>query len=247
MSFDIDGERDHLDRIAADSWYAKGANAAMVLHCAEIWRRSWRGNSCLELGSAEGLMTTTLAEVFSDLTIVDGSEAFCADLRRRFPTATVVCSLFEEFCPDRRYDVIVMGHVLEHVVDPRGLLSVARDWLADRALIYAAVPNANSIHRQAAVLMGLLQEEHALNDTDRHQGHRRVYDPETFRTEFRAAGYHIEMFGGFWLKPLSNSQIEAHWSAEMLDAFMRLGERYPDIAAEISVVASPGGASRSKS
>jgi hypothetical protein len=32
----------------------------------------------------------------------------------------------------------------------------------------------------------------------------------------------------------------------MLDAFMQLGERYPDIAAEIYVVASPDGASPSK-
>ena len=61
------------------------------------------------------------------------------------------------------------------------------------------------------------------------------------------AGYRIEIFGGYWIKPISNAQIDAQWSAEMLDAFMRLGERYPDIAAEIYVVASPDGASRSKS
>lgn len=246
MSFDIDREREDLTRIAADSWYSKGANAAMVRHCARIRRRLWRGNSCLELGPAEGLMTATLAEVFPDLTIVDGSEVFCADLRRRYQTAAVICSLFEEFRPDRRFDTIVMGHVLEHVADPRVLLTTAREWLADGALVYAAVPNARSVHRQAAVLMGLLEEEHALNDTDQHHGHRRVYDPEAFRADFLAAGYRIEVFGGYWLKPLSNSQIDTQWSADMLDAFMLLGERYPDIAAEIYVVASLGDGPRSQ-
>jgi hypothetical protein len=47
----------------------------------------------------------------------------------------------------------------------------------------------------------------------------------------------IEFFGGYWLKPLSNQQIEENWTPSMLDVFMRLGERYPDIAGEIYVVA----------
>ena len=37
---------------------------------------------------------------------------------------------------------------------------------------------------------------------------------------------------------LSNSQIEAHWSPAMIEAFMTLGENYPDIAGEIYALAS---------
>jgi hypothetical protein len=32
--------------------------------------------------------------------------------------------------------------------------------------------------------------------------------------------------------------METAWTAEMLEAFMQLGERYPDIASEIYVIAS---------
>ena len=39
------------------------------------------------------------------------------------------------------------------------------------------------------------------------------------------------------MKPLSNAQIESQWTPQMLEAFFQLGERYPDIAAEIYVVA----------
>ena len=39
------------------------------------------------------------------------------------------------------------------------------------------------------------------------------------------------------MKPLANSQLESWFSEEMIDAFMILGERYPDIAGEIYVVA----------
>ena len=50
----------------------------------------------------------------------------------------------------------------------------------------------------------------------------------------------IELFGGYWMKPLSNRQLEAHWTPAMIEAFMQLGERYPDIAGEIYVLASAG-------
>ena len=86
--------------------------------------------------------------------------------------------------------------------------------------------------------MGLLQAEDELNELDKHHGHRRVFNPESFRQAFYQSGYNIDYFGGYWLKPVSNSQIEANWTAEMLEAFMKLGERYPDIAGEIYVVAS---------
>jgi 2-polyprenyl-3-methyl-5-hydroxy-6-metoxy-1,4-benzoquinol methylase len=230
-------ERARLESIAGDSWYARGVNGASVAYSGEIFARHFRGGSCLELGPAEGVMTERLAQEFDDLTLVDGSDLFCADLRERYPDAEVVHSLFEDYSPERRFDAIVLGHVLEHVIDPRALLAAAREWLEPDGAVYAAVPNARSLHRQAAVMMGLLAEEHELNEQDVHHGHRRVYDPESFRQDFLAAGLRIRVFGGYWLKPLANSQIDADWTPEMIRSFMALGERYPDVAAEIYVVA----------
>lgn len=232
-------ESSRLEAIAADSWYTQEVNARMIRYCGEVFSRYWRGTSCLELGPAEGIMTEKLATTFPALTVVDGSEQFCSDLRRRFPAATVVRSLFEEFEPARRFDTIILGHVLEHVDDPVALLERVRDWINPAGgRLLAAVPNARSVHRQAAVTMGLMPHEFTLNTTDIHHGHRRVYDPERFRADFLAAGLRIEIFGGFFLKPLSNDQINADWKPELIDAFMALGERYPDIAAEIYVVSS---------
>jgi hypothetical protein len=85
--------------------------------------------------------------------------------------------------------------------------------------------------------MGLLRHEAALNEADIAHGHRRVFDPGSFRACFSDAGLAVEQFGGYWLKPMSNAQIEAAWRPAMLDAFMQLGERYPDIAGEIYVIA----------
>lgn len=182
-------------------------------------------------------MTELLASTGMQLTVVDGSARFCEALRQRFPAAMVVHALFEEFNPTSIFDNIVLGHVLEHVEDPAAMLKQLGRWLAAGGRILAAVPNSRSVHRQAATIMGLLPHESALNDADVHHGHRRVFDPESFRALFRGAGLGIQVFGGYWLKPLSNAQIEANWTSEMIEAFMQLGERYPDIAAEMYVIA----------
>jgi 2-polyprenyl-3-methyl-5-hydroxy-6-metoxy-1,4-benzoquinol methylase len=237
VSLDHDAERARLEQVAADRWYERGANGAMIRYCATLFARHWRGGRCLELGPAEGVMTERLMSHFDQVELVDGSEAYCSALRQRFPDARVHRALFEEFEPDGWFDAIVVGHVLEHVADPRALLARCRPWLGDGGTLYAAVPNARSLHRQAAVLMGLLTEEHELNDTDRHHGHRRVYDPESLRSDILGAGLSIRVFGGFWIKPVSNAQIEETWTDAMLEAFFALGERYPDVAAEIYVVA----------
>lgn len=230
-------ETARLSSIAADSWYSRGLNTSTVCYCAEVFARFWKGTRCLEMGPAEGVMTPVLYQAFRDVTLVEGAEAFCTSLRERFPKAEVVQSLFEDYRPGRAFDTIVLGHVLEHVEDPVAILSQAASWLAPGGVICCAVPNARSLHRQAAVLMGMLPSEHSLNETDLHHGHRRVYDPERFRADFLAAGLTIRHFGGYWIKPLSNAQMEV-WSPEILRAFMQLGERYPDIAAEIYVIAS---------
>ena len=234
----MDEEQKRVNEIAARSRYAEGLNTQTTRYSFAIFKRYLRPGSILELGPAEGVMTECLYSKSHDLSAVEGSALFCEGLRERFPRLKVINALFEEFETERTYDNIILGHVLEHVKDPALILSKVREWLAPAGRVFAAVPNAHSLHRQAAVIMGLLKHEKELSDNDLYHGHRRVYDPESFRADFIAAGLKIEHFGGYWIKPLSNRQIEESWTEQMVDAFMLLGERYPEIAAEMVVVAS---------
>ncbi|MDG1432281.1 MAG: class I SAM-dependent methyltransferase [Paracoccaceae bacterium] len=227
-----------LDDIARQSLYAAGVNTDMVLYSFKVFRRHFSGSTMLEIGPAEGVMTQFLAETGYELSIVEGADTFCKDLSVRYPEASVYHSLAENFETEQKFDNIILGHVLEHVEDPVAILKKATTWLSDDGVILAAVPNARSLHRQAAVLMGLLPFEGEMNEADLHHGHRRIYTPETFRHDFLQAGLTIDVFGGYWMKPVSNKQIEESWTPAMLDAFMALGERYPDIAAENYIVAS---------
>lgn len=235
----IQSEKARLEDISKVSLYSAGVSSTAMKYAFKIAQRYLVGDTILEMGPAEGVMTELLVATGKKLTLVEGSALFCDDLRRRFPQAKVVNALFEEFETDEIFDNIILGHVLEHVENPVDILSRAKQWLRlGVGRMFAAVPNARSLHRQAAVIMGMLPQEDAFNDVDVHHGHRRVFNPETFRNAFLRTGLKIEVFGGYWMKPVSNAQIEASWTPEMIDAFMALGERYPDIAGEIYVVAS---------
>jgi trans-aconitate methyltransferase len=230
-------EYERLEEIARDSWYSKGVNTTTVAYSVRVFSRHWRRGSCLELGPAEGRATASLVEHFDDLTCVEGAAVLCDALRQRHPGVVIECSTFEDYAPARTFDNIVLGHVLEHVEDPVAILARVKTWLSAKGRIFASVPNARSLHRQMAVMMGLLPHEHSLNPVDIHHGHRRVYDPESLRRDVHAAGFSIELFGGYWIKPVANHQLEAHWTPDMIAAAMAVGERYPDIAAEIYVIA----------
>jgi 2-polyprenyl-3-methyl-5-hydroxy-6-metoxy-1,4-benzoquinol methylase len=200
----------------------------------------FRGTRALELGIADGQMTAHLLNSFAHVTGLEGSTKFIADVRERFADVgdrlRLVHSLFEEYQTDERFDTVLAMHVIEHVDDPVGLLRRAAGWVAPGGTLLINVPNARSLHRLAAVKMGLLEHPHSFNDTDRSLGHQRVYYPEQLAEDIAAAGLTLERMGGIFLKPLANKQIEQAWTSAMIDAFYALGDDFPDIAAEIYAV-----------
>jgi 2-polyprenyl-3-methyl-5-hydroxy-6-metoxy-1,4-benzoquinol methylase len=189
----------------------------------------------LELGSGDGVMTAMLADRFEDVTVVEGSQHLLDVIPDR-PNLTKVNRLFESFQPQATFDAIIMEHVLEHVEDPVAILKLATPWLGADGVIVVGVPNANSFHRLAAVKMGLLADAHELNARDLEVGHRRVYDWDSLRADIAAAGLQVEHMDGVFFKPLSNGQIDQHWTEPMIEAFYELGKDFPQNAAEITAI-----------
>ena len=191
-----------------------------------------RGSSCLELGPGDGKQLPSLLEIFSHVTVVDGSEALLDNIRLNSDKLEKVHTLFEHFSTENKFDCIIADHVLEHVADPQLILRQMRNWLAPGGTIIVGVPNANSLHRLAAVKMGILNSQYELNERDQILGHRRVYSPEQLREEIEHAGLQVSNMFGVFLKPFSNQQIEASFSYEMILGFYELGKDFPEIAAE---------------
>jgi len=226
------------EEVARTVNYFEGVLATAAEYSLGIVRRHLVGKKILEVGPADGYMTRSLVKDF-DLTMVEPSETNCQKLRQSFPRGQVVATLVEDFVPSERFDNILLCHVLDHVRDPGQVVRLAGNWLSPGGKIIAIAPNSESLHRQAAVRMGLLSAANAFSERDKVQLKRKIFNREEFRRLFSNAGLEIEVFGGYWIKPVSNRQIDEQWTPEMVDAFFVLGERYPEIAAEMYLVARP--------
>lgn len=199
---------------------------------------SLKGPRILEMGCADGAMTSLLAEFFPDVTAVDGSAELIAKARKKAgdrKNLTFVNAMFEEIDLEPNFDTVLQAHILEHVENPVEVLSIGRRLLAPGGLLVAQVPNANSVHRMIGVKMGIIETVTSLSGQDLKLGHRRVYTMQNLKKDAESAGLTVVNEGGYFLKPLSNSQMES-WDNRLLDAFFELGRALPDIAAEIYVV-----------
>lgn len=196
-----------------------------------------QGPKGLELGPAQGHMTQYLIKHFDQLTVVDGSKKHLETIPDA-PTLTKINTLFETYHPTEKFNSIIMEHILEHIEHPVELLKKAKEWLTKTGLIFLGVPNGNSIHRLAAVKMGLLENPCQLNARDIAVGHRRVYTLNTLKTDIETAGLKVIQTGGVFFKPLSNQQIEQNWTEEMIQGFYELGKDFQENAAELYAICS---------
>jgi len=197
-----------------------------------------RPGSALEMGCADGQMTDLISRDFEHTTVVDGSKTFIDLNSKKLAGRNVdfVHSLFEEFTPERSFDTIFLVHVLEHLENPIEVLSRAAQWLAPQGRFLIHVPNSNSLHRHIGVKMGLLKTNDSLNEQDIKLGHYRVYDFELLRSHLKQAGLREIASGGVGIKPLSNKQMN-DWDQSLIEAFLKLGDEFPEISSEIFVVA----------
>lgn len=195
-----------------------------------------RGTSLLELGLGHGLSTRRFAAQFPRHVVVEGSAAMIDRFRSQgdIGSVDVVQAMFEEFTTTERFDVIVMGFVLEHVADPGAILRRFRDFLAPRGSLFVTVPNAESLHRRLGYEAGLLDDLMALGDADRQLGHQRLYTVASLRGAVEDAGYGVKAVEGLLLKPITTAQIKTlHLPDPVLQAMLKVGVAYPELSAGI--------------
>lgn len=207
----------------------------------------FRPGNALELGSFRGDFTLRLLDHFHDLTCVEGSDEALMIARSRVgERATLIHGAFETVSLPRRYDNIVLTHVLEHLDDPVGLLRrINHDWLADGGRLFLVCPNANAPSRQIAVKMGLIAHHSAVTPAEAAHGHRRTYALDTLEQHARMAGLNIVHRSGIFFKALANFQWDRLLqtdivSAEYLDGCYALGQQYPDLCASIFLLCEAG-------
>lgn len=212
-----------------------GFDLKLVEQGFRTFKPFFNGLRCLELGPATGYMTKFLINEFKFVSVVEGAKSLL-DQIPNYPNLTKFNCLFEDFNPNKKYDTIVMNHVLEHIEKPVELLKKIYRWLSNDGVLIIGVPNAKSFHRLAAVEMGILRNEYELNQRDIDLGHYRVYDFEELKNHVLSANFSIVKEGGIFLKFLSNKQIENYLNEDIITAYFNLATNFYVNSAEIYLV-----------
>lgn len=232
----------------ADHKYAYGFDFD-VMHPFMIrsFEPFFRPGSLLELGSFKGDLTRRFLHRFDDVTCVEASgEAIEEASERLKGRAHLVHSTFESVSLPRRYDNVVLTHVLEHLDDPVGVLRrVNTDWLAEGGRFFLVCPNANAPSRQIAVKMGLISHNAAVTPSESAHGHRCTYTLDTLERDAVAAGLRVLHRSGIFFKALANFQWDRLLqtdiiSKEYLEGCYMLGQVYPDLCSSIFLMCERG-------
>ncbi len=208
----------------------------------------FRTGSVLELGSYKSEFTERLLPHFNDITCIEAADDAVAEAKKRLEGREIdfYHGLFEEISLPRKYDNIIMTHVLEHLSDPVSVLKKVNDeWLSDHGRFFLVCPNANAPSRQIAVNMGLITHNAAVTPAEAEHGHHITYSLDTLERDAKAAGLKVVQRSGIFFKALANFQFDKILQTDIispayLDGCYALGHKYPDLCASIFLLCEKG-------
>lgn len=181
-----------------------------------------KGQTALDLGCNDGLITKELCKRFSRVVGVDASEEHLKTARKRVPEAVFHVAWIEQFDPQGElFDSIYLVSVLEHVDSPVDVLRRVKEWLNEDGCIIIHVPNALSLNRRIGQKMGLINNCYELSPSDIEVGHKRFYDLESLKRDITSSGLKAESMGSIFFKPFSNPQMEWFINCEAWDKGLR--------------------------
>ena len=209
------------------------------------------GGNFLELGSFKGDFTKKVVSLFDDITCVEASgEAIVEAKKTLGDKVNFINSTFEEVKLPKKYDNIILTHVLEHIDNPVEVLKrINSEWLADDGRFFLVCPNANAPSRQIAVKMGLISHNSAVTPAEIDHGHRVTYTLDTLERDAKAAGLKVVFRSGIFFKALANFQWDRLLatdiiSPEYLEGCYQLGQQYPDLCSSIFLMCEKGEVSK---
>lgn len=233
---------DHVVAYQGDSLYDFDNQILLTWYPQRILMNIKGGSSVLELGLGHGFTTSIFSNNFVRHVVLEGSPAIIQNFKKRFPecNAQIVETYFEEFDTDEKFDLIVMGFVLEHVDNPFEIINRYKKFLSPEGKFFLAVPNAEALNRRLGHLAGMLEDMNALSENDLLQGHKRYYTVASLTEEITRAGFKIDKIEGIYLKPLTTSQIVSlSLDENIIRALCEVGVDYPELScgifAQISV------------
>lgn len=201
-------------------------------------------HTCLEVGC--GLHS--IAEVLSpddQLTIVEPSDHFFQNASQQYrdrKTVTLIQGELEAVAArlSPAFDFICVSSLLHELEQPLDFLQCIHAICKPETVVHINVPNANSLHRELAVAMGLIQSVEEASETQKRMQQSRCFSEETLVRFVESAGFRVVDKGGYFIKPFTHGQMQRMLDAgiltkAMLDGFYALAKKWPGLGSEIYV------------
>lgn len=192
--------------------------------------------SLLDLGLGHGYSALEFCGKVNEYTILEGDIEIIRQFKQRYGenNIDIVHTYFEDYETEKRFDVVILGFILEHVEDPLYILKKYATLLNENGRLFLAVPNAESLHRRIGHAAGILPDMLQLAETDYLYGHKRYFTHESLRNLCQAAGLRVCREEGLYLKPFTTRQIlSLNLDASILDAMCIVGRDYPELSCGI--------------
>lgn len=205
---------EELERYYADKYYQEGLGSyeqeyseeELLFFRAKIEQRwavidrnlTHKKGRLLDVGCGEGYSLAFFREKGWEVKGLDFSSAGVASKNPGVMDALVTGDLFEllagEIAEGRRYDVIWLQNVLEHVVDPVDLLKVLKTLVSPEGIAVITVPNDFSVIQKEALAQGHIEERFWVALPE----HLSYFDFESLSNTASATGWDcVEMLGDF--------------------------------------------------
>lgn len=216
-----DGEIFSYDMKIWMNWYVKRLKQIL------------KGDKCLELGIGHGYTTNTFSKLFNNYLVIEGSATMIKRYQALFhDSVNVEQTYFEEFDTAAKYDVILMGYVLEHVDDPEFILNKYKAYLAENGSIIAVVPNGSALNRRFGLKAGYIKSLDEMSALDLKCGHKRTFTYESLIKLVSKCDLTIEKCEGIFLKCMSTEQmLKLDIPDSIINAMCEVAVEYPELAA----------------
>ena len=197
------------------------------------------GTSLLELGIGHGYSCKIFAEKFKRHVIIEGSKEIIDSFVKSNVDiqSSIYHSLFEEYTTTDKFDIIVIGFVLEHVDDPIFILKKYKRFLKKKGIMFVVVPNAMTLVRRIGYAAGMLDDYMKLTPFDIELGHKRSYTVSSLKETIKNAGLNEVRTEGVFLKTMTTDQLERlQLPKSILMGMIKVGINYPELCVGIMEV-----------
>jgi len=190
----------------------------------------------LELGIGHGYSSVKLSQAFKRHLVLEGSQQIIEEFKNKVHDKKIEIEhiFFEDFLSAEKFDVIVMGFILEHVEDPVLIAKKYKEFLKPGGKIYVTVPNSEALNKRIGYEAGILEDMSALSPADLAFGHRRLFTVQSLKDLMESVGYKVNIIEGIFLKPITTQQItDLNLDENVLRGMLQVGKAYPELCVGI--------------